>query len=75
MSIEDEEKISLENPKNLITILIYLQENIYYSAKAFDILIIVGLELIQSRYFKTVTSIINDNNAFETLGVDRNEFV
>lgn len=75
MSIEDEEKISLENPKNLITILIYLQENIYYSAKAFDILIIVGLELIQSRYFKTVTNIINDNNAFETLGVDRNEFV
>lgn len=75
MSIEDEEKISLENPKNLITILIYLQENIYYSAKAFDILIIVGLELIQSRYFQTVTSIINDNNAFETLGVDRNEFV
>jgi hypothetical protein len=75
VSIEDEEKISLENPKNLITILIYLQENIYYSAKAFDILIIVGLELIQSRYFKTVTSIINDNNAFETLGVDRNEFV
>ena len=75
MSIEDEEKISLENPKNLITILIYLQENIYYSAKAFDILIIFGLELIQSRYFKTVTNIINDNNAFETLGVDRNEFV
>lgn len=75
MSIEDEEKISLENPKNLITILIYLQENIYYSAKAFDILIIVGLELIQSRYFKTVTNIINDNNAFETLGIDRNEFV
>ena len=43
--------ISLDNPRNMLTVLVYLQETVYYSTKTFELLILYGLELILWKEF------------------------
>ena len=46
IDIEDQ-KITLNSPRHMLTLLIYLQETVFYSAKTFDLLITYGLILIE----------------------------
>lgn len=43
--------ISLDNAKNMLTVLVYLQETVYYSTRTFELLILYGLELILWKEF------------------------
>ena len=72
--IEDE-KVSLDSPRNMLTVLIYLQETVYYSTKTFELLILYGLELILWKEFEVIKDILSDESALEALDINRNDFM
>ena len=59
----------------MLTVLIYIQETVYYSTNTFDLLIMYGLELINWKEFDFIKEIIADDNALGALEIDNQEYM
>lgn len=55
----------------MLTVLIYLQETVYYNVKTMDLLIEYGLILIEWKEFEIIKNLLEEVDAFEALEVNQ----
>lgn len=68
MRIEDEE-ISLDYCRNMLTVLLYILETIYYDVDEKDLLLTYGELLIEWKQFDVIKGILYDEDVLEKLNI------
>jgi hypothetical protein len=72
--IEDEE-VSLDYCRNMLTVLLYILETIYYDVPEKELLLTYGETLIMWKQFDVIKGILYDEDVLEKLNVNKAEYV
>lgn len=72
--IEDEE-ISLDFCRNMLTVLLYIQETIYYDVSSTDLLLTYGEILIEWKQFDVIKGILYDEDVVEKMNIKKTEYI
>lgn len=71
----EEEQVSLDYGRNMLFVLLYLQETVYYDSKERDILMIYFEIMIEWKQFPVLHSILYLENCLEKLNIEKSDFV
>jgi hypothetical protein len=72
--IEDEE-VSLDFCRNMLTVLLYILETIYYDVSEKELLLTYGEILIEWKQFDVIKGILYDEDVLEKLHINKTEYI
>ena len=72
--LEDEE-VSLDFCRNMLTVLLYVLETVYYDVSQKDLLLTYGEILIEWKQFEVIKGILYDEDVLEKLNIDKPQYI
>jgi hypothetical protein len=70
----DEQFINIETPRNMLNILLFLQEKLYPEVTEWEVLVIFGERMIDYEVFDILNDIIHEDNVLSLLEIDTTEY-